>query len=163
MSFTVALAAVDVALKEVGVHEIGGNNRGARIEEYQKAAGARPGDSWCASFVYWCFVAAAAQHGERNPCPRTPGALALWHRAPADAQLIKPTVGSVFVVDHGKGHGHVGFVEAVGDSLIYTIEGNTNSGGSSEGDAVMRRTRRIVSVNVGYLLFADLGPLPRVS
>ncbi len=163
MATIVAFGAVDAAIDEVGVHEQGGPNRGVRVEQYQRAAGAHPGDPWCASFVYFCFEQAAGHLGQRNPCPRTPSALALWHRAPASAQLREPAAGCVFVVDHGKGQGHVGFVEAVGDALLYTIEGNSNEEGAREGVMVLRRTRRRDSVNVGYLLFEDIGPAPPVS
>lgn len=156
MGTVVAFAAVDAATKEIGVREAGGNNRGTRVETYQRAAGAHPGDPWCASFVVWCFDQAAASLGKRSPCPRTAGALALWHRAPAGAQHHEPLAGSVFVMNHGHGQGHVGFVESVGPDLIYTVEGNTNDGGSREGDAVERRSRLRGSINVGYLLFEDL-------
>lgn len=39
---------------EVGVDEVG-YNRGKRVEEYQRAAGAKPGDKYCAAFVTWCY------------------------------------------------------------------------------------------------------------
>lgn len=147
-------AALDIAIEEIGVHEQGGNNRGARVEEYQAAAGAKPGDPWCASFVYWCFERAARAPGVPNPLPRTPGVLSMWHRSPAPAQRKSPTAGALFVQDKGHGLGHIGFVEGVGPDLIYTVEGNTNDGGSREGDAVMRRSRPRGTV-MGYLNFGE--------
>ena len=95
-----------------------------------------------------------------NPCPHTAGALHLWDMTLADAHLgdaaglavKEPETGDVFVIDHGHGLGHVGFVvelDQAGD--LVTVEGNTNPGGSREGDGVYRRTRRREEINRGYL------------
>jgi len=44
-----------IAQAEVGVREVGGNNCGARVRDYQRATELRPlGDwPWCAAFVSW--------------------------------------------------------------------------------------------------------------
>lgn len=143
---------------EVGVHEVA-HNRGARVEEYQREAGAHPGDAWCASFVVWCFANASALLNIPSPCPVTPGALKLWQRAP-QFHSQSPTAGAVFVIDHGHGLGHCGFVEGVNGDDIFTIEGNTSPEGSREGDGVYRRKRHRSEINVGYLVFEEPGAVP---
>ena len=42
-----------IARAEVGVAEVGGNNRGRRVEEYLAAVGLGPGNPWCAAYVAW--------------------------------------------------------------------------------------------------------------
>ena len=45
----------DVAMSQVGVREVGGNNRGAKIRTYQAASNLAPGAwPWCAAFADWC-------------------------------------------------------------------------------------------------------------
>jgi len=46
--------AVKIALDEAtaGVFERNNDNRGDRVDEYQKAAGGGLGEAWCAKFVY---------------------------------------------------------------------------------------------------------------
>lgn len=149
-------SVLDVAGRYVGVREQG-SNRGMEVEKWLHAVGAKPGDSWCAAFVYSMFLEAAesANPPMVNPCPRTAGALHLWSLAPSWARFSGPSPGAIFVIDHGKGKGHVGFVEGVdpGGLDIYTIEGNTNDGGSREGDGVYRRKRARAEVTCGYIDF----------
>lgn len=149
--------ALEIALSQEGVRELG-RNRGQRVEEYQASAGAHAGDAWCASFVVHCFRRAAAEFGVPCPVPVTPSALALWRRSRPQYHRSVPSVGSVFIINHGGGLGHCGFVEAVADDgTLGTVEGNTGPGpavaaADREGDGVYRRTDRKVSdVNVGFI------------
>lgn len=157
-----------VAGAEVGTRESGGPNRGPRVDEYLRAVGLDPtrgSYAWCASFVYYCFKSASVTLSARNPCVRTAGCMAHWQRAPERARLpsseisdpattIRP--GAIFIVDHGKGRGHTGLVERVTASSIHTIEGNTNEGGSREGDGVYRRVRPLSRINTGFIDYALL-------
>ena len=156
-------AVLDIARGEIGVHEQGGNNRGQRVEEYQRSAGGHPGEAWCASYVSWCFIKAAEAMGVTNPMTPSRGALRVWHQAPSAAKSKTPTIGSIFVIDHGKGKGHVGFVESVTHTHIQTVEGNTNEEGSREGDGVLRRIRRYSAVNVGYVDYGAMGAQPETE
>jgi hypothetical protein len=141
-----------VAASQVGVRELG-RNRGERVELYQNRAGARPGDPWCAAFVSWCF--GVASNDLELPCPLrlTPRALDLWKKAPVELRSSWPTVGAIFVIDHGGGLGHCGLVESFldGDLVIVTIEGNTGPKGGRDGDGVYRRTRPLAEINLGYV------------
>lgn len=59
--------------------------------------------------------------------------------------LHKVRAGQVFGIYYSnlKRVGHVGFIEKVDGGTITTIEGNTNGGGSREGDGVYRKIRRL--------------------
>ena len=156
-------AVLETAVREVGVREQGPPNRGPRVDEYLRNVGldpARGSYAWCAAFVYYCFTRAAATLVVNNPCVKTAGVMSHWNRAPAWARIpvergqpspdvIRP--GVVFVVDHGGGKGHTGLVERITHTSLATIEGNTNSGGSREGDGVYRRFRPLSQINVGFI------------
>lgn len=160
---SVRLEALRVAATQIGVRETS-RNSGPEVDAYLASVGCAPGLAWCAAFVHWCFEAGAASLTLPDPCPKTAGALRLHEMASSSqANVYQPEPGDVFVIDHGHGLGHVGFVESVGPIELaapaarvgpielVTIEGNTNPGGSREGDGVYRRTRRRDEVNRGYL------------
>ncbi len=130
-------------------------NGGPEVDVYLRSVGLGPGYAWCASFLHWCFDQGSAVCALDNPCPHTAGALRLWDLSAKgwqvkDANDVQP--GDVFVIDHGHGLGHAGFIESrKDDDSFWTIEGNTNPGGSREGDGVYRRTRRRDEITRGYL------------
>ncbi len=138
------------------------SNRGPEVDAYLKRAGVGPGYAWCCAFVYWCFDEAAKAGGRANPMLKTAGCMNHWNRAPArgaqrinaaaaieDPSVIKP--GMVFIVDHGRGLGHTGFVESVAGGLITTIEGNTDASKTREGGGVYRLRRKVAEINKGYI------------
>lgn len=153
--------ALDIAASQVGVREVG-RNRGPRVEEYLASVGLPPGNSWCAAFVHWCFQRAADELMLPPPLPKTGGVHKLWRRIDVGFKVPRPTVGSLFFHDSGGGLGHVGFVAGVRGDEIDTIEGNTDDGGSREGDGVMRRVRRRHYVNLGFVDLAE-DIVPRVA
>lgn len=140
------------------------SNRGPEVDAYLRRAGAPPGCAWCCAFVYWCMDEAARALGQPNPMVRTAGCLHHWNRAPAhgarrilisqakDApSLIQP--GMIFIISHGKGLGHTGFVERVHGGLLHTVEGNTDATKTREGGGVYRLTRRIGEINRGFIAY----------
>lgn len=144
-----------------------GSNKGPDVEGYLRSVGLGGGHSWCAAFVYWCFEKAAADLGRANPVFKTAGCLAHWNGAPgkgaqrvtssraqADPGLLQP--GMVFIMDHGGGFGHTGLVESVAGGMITTLEGNSNLNGSREGVGVFRLTRKINSINKGFIDYTGL-------
>ena len=163
-------SSLAAAVKEIGVlEEPPGSNRGARVDQYLRAAGLQPTEghfAWCAAFVYWCFGEGARRLGRGNPLIRTAGVLDHWRRAgtagikriaaahaTADPARVRP--GMIFVMDSGGGAGHTGLVERVEGGWLVTVEGNTNDDGSREGVGVFRRTgRKINSINRGYIDYA---------
>lgn len=133
--------ALDIALGELGVHEEGGNNTGPRVDDYLRSAGGVPGEAWCASFLYWCYRAAAQAAGVVSPFPRTRGALKVWTLSDAICHVVTPARGRVAVLDHGRGLGHVSIIESVNaDGSVTDVSGNTNKLGSRAGDSVARHT-----------------------
>jgi hypothetical protein len=151
---------LEIAARQVGVREAG-RNRGIVVEAYQRAAGAQPGDPWCAAFVVWCFREAVHQLNVPMPLPITPGALKLWRRSDPWLHWHQPTPGAVFVHDHGGGLGHCGLVEEVrADGTLVTLEGNTGpSPGVArtdrDGDGVYRRHDR-TALDVRLVGFIDV-------
>lgn len=154
--------ALGIAVSQIGVMEVPlGSNRGPMVDEYQIATGLtlptghQPGFFWCMAFVFWCFKQAAGP-GTTPAFPRTAGCLDAWNkvkanspqriitraRAMADPSLVRP--GLVFILDHGGGLGHTGFVRQSVGGALKTVEGNTNPTGSSNGLGVFELNRRKV-------------------
>lgn len=140
---------------EVGVHEVGGNNHGPRIAEYQASVGLQPGDAWCAAFQFWAFDQAARALGVENPCPKTGGALRMLRQAAIGYHVSQPDAGCLVFEDHGAGLGHVSFVMEVHDDEMLVIAGNSNTDGSRNGNQVCVHPMRYDDPRIaGYLDFS---------
>jgi hypothetical protein len=150
----------EIAAAEVGVREIGGNNNGSKIRDYQKATDLKPASwPWCAAFVDWCMREWLARPGVRDWLnlqsstseewrPKTALAYGFigWAKSRPktsvilhDRDLAQP--GDIVVFDFS----HVGIVESDSGHQIITIEGNTNGRGerdSESGDGVWRKARQ---------------------
>lgn len=146
-------SALQNARSQIGVSEDPrGSNSGPMVNRYLASVGLKPGYAWCAAFVYWCHENAAKLAGVENPAPKTAGVLDMWNKAKAN-RVTMPRPGDVFIIDHGKGKGHAGFVERViDDSTLETIEGNSDPKGGREGIEVLRRQRKTKTI-IGYLRF----------
>lgn len=165
-----AAAALAVAHTQLGVREVPpGSNDGPAVKAFLAAAGVGSGNAWCMAFVYWCFWQAG---GDATLFPRTAGCLDAWrkvsthapHRIVSKAAAIRDPgllrKGLVFVLDHGGGHGHTGFVVDSVAGALKTIEGNSMSDaafrrGESEGVGVFELSRRSVMDDelLGFLDF----------
>lgn len=150
---------VDIAVRELGVREQGGNNRGPRIREYQAATWLAPGPwPWCAAFVDWVIREwlkdpeardwlTLSQEAAGDFRPQTAGAwdLVNWARRQRGRVSIlteeaQAQPGDLIVFDFS----HVGLIERDNGTSFLTIEGNTNQAGardSESGDGVWRKTR----------------------
>ena len=152
-----AAAALARAVTQIGQMEQPlGSNKGPMVDQYLASVGVAPGNFWCMAFVNWCFQHGAADAGLANPFPRTAGCLDAWDRvkaaaparivtraaAMADPSRVKP--GFVFILDHGGGLGHTGFVSGQTSGALATIEGNSNPLGSANGVGVFALNRRSV-------------------
>lgn len=159
-----ARAALRQALERVGVsEEPPGSNAGKAVEAFLGSVGLGAGHAWCAAFVYWCVDRAAAELKRSNCMPKTGGVLDMWRKArkaglpcvsavEARARPELVTSGMVFVMDHGGGRGHTGFVRSFSNGRLATVEGNSNSGGSREGTGVFELTRRTLgTINAGFI------------
>lgn len=159
--------AVEVALGEVGVREVG-RNKGQRVEEYQTSVGMPPGNPWCAAFVYWCFNEAAKRLKIPCPLPKAWAVNKYWRSLPEALRTPAPRRGMIFIrfsnPKNAYSTGHTGIVRDVmlPEGRILTVEGNT--GGETagtdprdrEGDGVYQRSRSLDYVNMGYLDVAAL-------
>ncbi|HYE59075.1 MAG TPA: CHAP domain-containing protein, partial [Rhodothermales bacterium] len=67
------------------------------------------------------------------------------------AVVTQPEPGAIFFHDSGAGLGHCGIVEHVDGDLVTTVEGNSDDGGSREGDGVVRRIRQRTYFNLGLV------------
>jgi hypothetical protein len=130
-----ALAAAIGELK-AGAGEIGGNNAGPFVRKYLRVANVGEGNSWCASFVSWCYLEACGGDTSRMPFTCCPGARALlgefrekgWAHSPGDG--YRPTPGDTVFwwrVNLNGWQGHVGLVYLLQDGMLYTIEGNRST------------------------------------
>lgn len=142
-------------------------NRGPRVDEYQTRTGLKlktgaDGFAWCACFLYWCFDEAAKKLSRKNPVIKTAGCQDHWNRArlaeisqitgtraTQNPDRVKP--GMIFIMAFGGGAGHTGIVESVQGGFITTIEGNSNNQGSRDGFGVFRLTRKVNSINRGFI------------
>jgi hypothetical protein len=130
-----ARAALSAAIAELkaGASEMGGNNCGPWVKKYLEPAGLPEGNSWCASFVSWCYLQGSEGDVGKMPFPYCPGARALlnefkdkgWAHGPQSG--YQPEPGDVVVwwrVKLSGWQGHVGLVHQLNDGMLYTIEGN---------------------------------------
>jgi hypothetical protein len=152
---SLAVSALGMAVTQLGVMEVPpGSNRGPRVNQYLASTGTPPGSFWCMAFVFFCFREAATAAGVANPFPKTAGCLDAWNKvrrsnparlirraeALVDPSLVRP--GQVFILDHGRGMGHTGFVRQSFGGPFRTIEGNSNPTGSRNGLGVFELNRR---------------------
>jgi len=127
--------ALQIAIREMqaGAGETLGDNQGPDIDRYNRITGAQSGDSWCASFVSYCF-----HDGNPGAMPFAPqaGARALlkvfkdkgWDY---QASLQSPPAPGDIIVwwreSLASWKGHIGIVASYDDGIVKTIEGNRGS------------------------------------
>jgi hypothetical protein len=133
---------VNIYSSQIGVREATGHNDGKEVEQYLKACGLGKGYSWCAAFVKWCFTQCGVI---------TPGMNA-WSASCQSKNIVyaksrfekQPQSSDVFTIwgASKKRIVHTGFFHRkINESFFETVEGNTNDGGSSDGDGVYKRKR----------------------
>lgn len=161
--------AIDIARTQLHVRETG-TNRGDEVEAYTNSTGGQAGYAWCSSFAYWCHELAADRFGGMTTLPATFRAVFVWYDSkdinlryrPAEIRSwsVWPEPGDVFVMTRRAGNvrsvvndtrnrmtGHAGLVTGYDSARgeLLTIEGNTDDGGSAEGDGVYARRRSLDS------------------
>jgi hypothetical protein len=114
-----------------------GPNSGPLVDKILASVGLAPGHPWCAAFNYYVFREA----GLSDRVPRT-GWSPDWvsgERKPTD----KAEPADIFGIYFSKLRrvAHTGIIEEPKSKYCITIEGNTNDGGSRDGDGVYRRRR----------------------
>lgn len=138
----IADKVIAVAKGEVGTHE---GRSGGRWNNHQKYSPAVPGlewsqdQAWCCTFCAWVAMTA----GAADLYPRTAScdAAAEWFRKKGRVSEY-PAIGAQVFYGSSADYVHTGIVTAFDETYIYTVEGNTNTNGSREGDGVYEKTRR---------------------
>ena len=157
---TLAQKTIIDAHLNLGVHEKPkGSNWGPEIEQYLASCGIHEAAPWCAAFVRFRIVHAAAELGVETQWISGEDAASSTHVytwAKKNSLILdKPVDGCVFVVrtdpDSEEFH-HTALVETVEDGMVKTLEGNSNSDGSAEGYEVVAHQR---PVN-GHLVFIKI-------
>jgi hypothetical protein len=116
------------------------------------------GQPWCAMFVSWVAnkIGALDVTGQAALVPKYASCYAglKWFRAHNQSGYWPPQAGDIFIMceynpgstfDTGNGWAtiHTGIVEKyLGDGKVQTIEGNTNTDGSAQGNGVYRLVRQ---------------------
>lgn len=101
-----------IAQSQIGLGEVGGNNKGMYVRRYLNG---REGLPWCAGFVSYCVVKDGI---------RIPYTLRARDFLKLGIKVSNPKPGDLIVFSR-QGGGHVGIVEKITKDTITTIEGNT--------------------------------------
>lgn len=135
---------IRVAKSQVGYHE---GYSGGHWNNNQKYSAAVPGlewsnyQAWCATFCAWVFQEAGMPKGSYPVTASCALGVSWWKKENRFSEY--PAIGAQVFFGPGGGS-HTGLVYAYDATYIYTVEGNTNSSGSAEGDGVYlkKRSRR---------------------
>jgi LysM repeat protein len=130
-----------LAATQVGVHEgySGGHwNNDQRYSKETPTLAWSNGFAWCQTFQSWLLYKTGL--ASLGPCTASCLNAVGWFKNHGRFSEYPALGAQIFF---GKGGGsHVGLVVGYDSTYVYTIEGNTNSNGSAEGDGVYRKTRR---------------------
>lgn len=129
---------INIARKEIGVREIG-HNAGPRVHQYLAYVGFTTAAPWCAAFVSYIFWQAGYNQ------PKIAWSPSLFPAARLARDALPGMVMGIYF-DNLKRIAHVGIVEKIQGSFLFSIEGNTNLAGSRNGDGVYRKTRHIRTI-----------------
>lgn len=135
----------------IGVREATGNNDGPEVEMFLKHEGLGKGYAWCAAFVSFGLDSAGFENTITAWSPTAENKKALVYSKGQILSEAEP--GNVFTIYYPKKKriGHTGYFDGwASDKLIETVEGNTNSNKSREGDGV-------------YVVFRPLGTIHSIS
>lgn len=151
---TTTAQLIAVLAGEVGYHE--GRNADGHWNNHEKYAAQVPGmawvstdeEPWCDVFKCWAYQTAGMPAGS-YPVTASVAVSRNWWKAHGRFSEY-PSVGAQILFGVN-GDVHTGIVVDYDDTYVYTIEGNTNTNGSSEGDGVYHKTHRRTDAYVyGY-------------
>ena len=128
---------IDLAKSQVGYHEGYSNGHWNNIEKYAPTMSDlswAQGQPWCAVFVSWL----SDQCGTVNNYPRTASVASAHQWGLKNGTYSEyPAIGAWIIYGNDV---HTGFVIGYDDKYVYSIEGNTNTNGSPEGDGVYSKS-----------------------
>lgn len=136
-------SVLHLAKSQVGYKEA--RNTAGRPNNDQKYSDQLPGfawsdgQPWCATWAQWCFWQAGVNvaAGARSASCRT--SVDAYKKARRFTEY--PVTGAQVFFGAGGGT-HTGIVTGWDETYVYTIEGNTNSTGSPEGDGVYTKKHK---------------------
>lgn len=133
----------EVYLSQVGVRENPlGSNWGHPVQDYLASTNVHEPAAWCAAFVHWCLDSAKIPNTVTAYSPSAQNKKNLVYYQTHWQKTVAP--GDVFTIYFPslKRIAHTGFVNSYeNSSVVETVEGNSNAGGSREGVGVFRRKR----------------------
>ena len=141
-------AIVKLAESQLYVREETGHNDGKDVVKYLKSVNLRKGDAWCAAFISWLHLDMGIPNPESGYSPNWFRNNLVYHK---NHKRITPFVSrpgqviGLWIPAKGR-IGHVGMIVSETRLHYNTIEGNTNSFGSDEGDGVYRKIRKKESI-----------------
>lgn len=143
---------IDFAKYQIGYTE--GRNNSNQYSQFFNANN-RP---WCGDFVSWCARQAGIPENVIPSSAYVPDFVTFYTSRSRFKRrgTYTPQMGDLIVFDfNGNGSGdHIGLVESIQGSYVYTIEGNTSKAGeNANGDGVWRKGRSLsYSGILGYCL-----------
>lgn len=170
------MKASEVAKTFVGEKEKPGNSGfyNQRLQELMTKAGHKTGEAWCCYFAEACFVeAAGGDTTERGKLLRTlfsANCVQTWKNfvKAGFKTSMTPVVGALVIFQRRKNgvptsQGHAAIVKEFSPAtpnIFTSIEGNTNSTGSREGDSVqIKRRSMAISPNglnpLGFVIIEE--------
>jgi len=144
----VQMTLPEIYLSQIGVREATGRNDGPEVEMYLKAVNLGKGKAWCSAFVAWSLNEANIPHRINAWSPTAENRSNFIYRTRSFVK--EPQAGDVFTIWYTKLKriGHTGFYHAnQNESIIITVEGNTNEAGSREGDGVYKKYRSLKTIH----------------
>lgn len=156
---------LDVISTYVGMRETDGKNRAPWIDEINLSIGVPLGSPYCASGISHCFniVYKSAKPSTKRKFPSSASSQAIKNSFKKlglyteDVQELKNFKGALFGwTNEDKIHGHIGLVigrltdESGKIIAIETLEFNTNTGGSRNGDGVYILKRSLINPTKKY-------------
>jgi hypothetical protein len=144
----VKMTLPEIYLSQVGVREATGKNDGPEVEMYLRSVGLGKGYPYCSAFVAWCLNEAEIPHRINAWSPTAENRN---HFIYVNKKTVKqPQAGDVFTIYYTrlKRIGHTGFYhENQNESIMVTVEANTNNAGSREGDGVYKKYRSLNTIH----------------
>lgn len=144
-------------------------NAGKEIDHMLRNAGITVAAPWCAAFVQDVTDSAARALGVANPLDAVKlealvQSYVNWATEAGtlvtDPARVQPGWLMVFRFAPYTRWNHIGFVlrRRVADGTVETIEGNTNTAGSREGDGVYQKVRRAGDSHTAFIAWAGEEP-----
>lgn len=138
----------EIYSSQIGVRELTGKNDGPEVEMYLKTVGLGKGYSWCSAFVKWSLDEAEIPNKINAWSPTAENKKNIIYQA--RRFVAEPEPGDVFTIwfPRMKRIGHTGFFDGrQNETIIVTVEGNTNEAGSREGDGVYKKYRSLKTIH----------------